>query len=149
VKGGTDFSLPDGPTKTAALVAWVQGLFSDQDGVPVLVGGAAVEILTGGAYTTGDLDFAGSIPSSVKETLLKSGFEPSGRHWIHQDAQIFLEFPSETLDSRERSVRISIYGFDLLIGRVGLGPPARSQLVGQGPPYDEFAANQLLPEPPG
>ncbi|RLE23676.1 MAG: hypothetical protein DRJ65_11365 [Acidobacteria bacterium] len=108
-------SLPDGPTKTAALVAWVQGLFSDQDEVPVLVGGAAVEILTGGAYTTGDLDFAGSIPASVRKALLKSGFERSGRHWIHQGAQIFLEFPSETLDHREQAIRIEIYGFDVLI----------------------------------
>jgi len=93
----------------------LQGHFSGQDEVPVLVGGAAVEILTGGAYTTGDLDFAGSIPESVKKALLKNGFERSGRHWIHQDAQIFLEFPSETLDHREQAVRVQVYGFDILI----------------------------------
>ena len=46
-------SLPEGPRRTAAIAAWVQGLFSRENRVPVLVGGAAVEILTGGAYTLG------------------------------------------------------------------------------------------------
>lgn len=108
-------SQPDGPKKTASLVAWVQDLFSDQHEVPVLVGGAAVEILTGGAYTTGDLDFAGSVPAPVKRFLQESGFERSGRHWIHEAGQVYLEFPSETLDHREQAVRINIYGFDILL----------------------------------
>ena len=46
--------LTDSPGKTAALVEWVQGLYEDDATIPVLVGGAAVELLTGGAYTTGD-----------------------------------------------------------------------------------------------
>ncbi len=108
-------SLADGPRKTAALVAWVQKLFPAEEKVPILVGGAAVEILTGGAYTTTDLDFAGSVPAAVKRLLRKSGFERLGRHWIHETAQIFMEFPSETLDHREHAVQICVYGFDILV----------------------------------
>lgn len=37
-------ALEDGPAKTAALVAWIQGLFADDETAPVLVGGAAVEL---------------------------------------------------------------------------------------------------------
>ena len=37
-------SLPDGPQRTAAIVAWVQSLYSGENQVPVLVGGAAVEM---------------------------------------------------------------------------------------------------------
>ena len=108
-------TLPDSPRKTAALVAWVQGLYPAEERAPVLVGGAAVEILTGGAYTTTDLDFAGLVPASVKRSFQKSGFERSGRHWIHEAAQVFLEFPSEALDYREQAVQINVYGFDILI----------------------------------
>jgi DNA-binding XRE family transcriptional regulator len=51
---GTAISQPEGPGRTAAIAAWVQSLFADENQVPVLVGGAAVEILTGGeiAMTT-------------------------------------------------------------------------------------------------
>jgi len=62
-------SLPEGPQRTAAIAVWIQSLFSEEKQVPVLVGGAAVEILTGGAYTTGDLDFVGSVPPSVRNIL--------------------------------------------------------------------------------
>ena len=44
--------LSEGPRRTAAVVAWIQSLYASSP--PVLVGGAAVELYTGGAYTTGD-----------------------------------------------------------------------------------------------
>jgi len=120
-------SLPEGPHRTAAIAAWVQSLFSDEKRVPVLVGGAAVEILTGGAYTTGDLDFVGSVPPSVGGILEKNGFKRSGRHWIHEGAEIFLEFPGEALDPNETAIRYEAFGFiltlvsleDLLVDRLG------------------------------
>ncbi len=120
-------SLPDGPKRTAATVAWVQGLFRGNDQVPVLVGGAAVEILTGGAYTTGDLDFVGLVPGPVRRELEANGFRKSGRHWIHQQQHIFLEFPGETLAPEERAVHREAFGHevivvsieDLLVDRLG------------------------------
>ena len=91
-------SFPEGPERTAAIAAWVQGLFLGDEQVPVPVGGAAVEILTGGAYTTGDLDFVGFVPATVRREFEMNGFKKTGRHWIHERAQIFLEFPGDALD---------------------------------------------------
>ena len=108
-------SLPEGPRRTAAIAAWVQGLFSRENRAPVLVGGAAVEILTGGAYTTGDLDFVGSVPPSVRDILEENGFKRSGRHWIHEVAEIFLEFPGDALDPKERAIRHEAYGYNLIL----------------------------------
>jgi hypothetical protein len=93
--------LDPGPNRTAAVVAWFQGLFESQP--PVLVGGAAVELYTGGAYRTGDLDFVGRIPSEVSRMLAEAGFRKRGRHWIHEEAQIFIELPAAEFD---RTVRI-------------------------------------------
>ena len=108
-------SLPEGPRRTAAIAAWVQGLFSGEDQAPVLVGGAAVEILTGGAYTTGDLDFVGFVPPFVRDILEENGFKRSGRHWIHEVAEIFLEFPGEALDPKEKAIRYEAFGHDLVL----------------------------------
>jgi len=108
-------SLPDGPQRTAAIVAWVQSLYSGENQVPVLVGGAAVEILTGGAYTTGDFDFVGHVPASVRRILEISGFKRSGRHWLHDEAEIFLEFPGDALGPEERAMQHEAYGYDLIL----------------------------------
>ena len=119
--------LEEGPRRTAALVAWLQGLFEDEDETPVLVGGAAVELYTLGAYTTGDVDFVGSVTPFVAQILKESGFERHGRHWLHEPAQIFVEFPGSVLDPDERASWIEVAGHkvriisaeDLLIDRLG------------------------------
>jgi len=108
-------SLPEGPHRTAAIVAWTQSLFVEQEQVPVLVGGAAVEILTGGAYTTGDLDFVGFVPATVRRALESSGFKQTGRHWINEEAEIFLEFPGDSLGPDERSIQLEAFGYDLIL----------------------------------
>lgn len=81
-------SLPDGPDKTARIAAWIESCFRDPTRVPILVGGAAVEIVTGGAYTIGDLDFVGSVDPTVSSEFERAGFRRHGRHWIHEDAQV-------------------------------------------------------------
>ncbi len=97
-------SLEDGPRKTAAICAWVQALYPLGTEPPILVGGAAVELYTKGAYTTGDLDFVGFVPSTVSKSLEESGFLRQGRHWIHEESQVFLEFPGSALAPGERAV---------------------------------------------
>ena len=120
-------ALPEGPERTTAIAAWIQSLFVGGTQVPILVGGAAVEIFSKGAYTTGDLDFVGSVPNSIGAILESNGFERAGRHWIHREGQVFVEFPGSSLGPDERPVRYSAFGHhvvlvsieDLLVDRLG------------------------------
>lgn len=108
------FELVDGPGKTAALVAWIQGLYPG--GLePVLVGGAAVELYTGGAYTTGDVDLVGFVPREVAAAFKAAGFVRKGRHWLHEKGQVFVEFPGETLREGERRARLRVGGLEVTV----------------------------------
>lgn len=105
----------EGPERTAAVAWWVQTLYEPDLDKPVLVGGAAVELYTGGAYTTGDLDFVGNVPDSVSESLLNAGFIKEGRHWIQEKAGIFLEFPSSSLEAGAVAAIIKVGSAKILI----------------------------------
>ncbi|MDX1645374.1 MAG: hypothetical protein R3244_13550 [Thermoanaerobaculia bacterium] len=100
--------LPDSAARTAAIAEWIQSLYEDE--VPILVGGAAVELYTGGAYSTGDLDFVGHVPASVDSALRAHGFTRDGRHWIHEEGRVFVEFPGASLGEGERAAEIEIDG---------------------------------------
>ena len=111
----TILAAEEGPRRTAALVEWMQGLFKDDGTVPVLVGGAAVELYTGGAYTTGDVDLVGAVNPGVARALRAAGFERHGRHWIHEPAQVFLEFPGSALGAEETAAWIDVEGRRILV----------------------------------
>ena len=100
-------TMSEGTSKTAALAAWVQGLYSG-DQPPILVGGAAVELYTRGAYVTGDLDFVGRVPSAVDKALKSAGFKKQGRHYLHETGQVFLEFPGRSLSPGELPARVKV-----------------------------------------
>lgn len=104
--------LPEGPKRTAAVAAWIQSLYPTRP--PVLVGGAAVELYTGGAYTTGDYDFVGDVPESVGRALEESGFKRKGRHWIHEDAELFVEFPGSAVQPHEKTAMLELGGVSVL-----------------------------------
>lgn len=106
--------LDEGPERTARLAAWFQSLFR-QDAPPVLVGGAAVELYTGGAYTTGDLDFVGFVSPEVAELLRAEGFARAGRHWVHEDEQVFIELPSGALGEGEQAITVNFSDQEVLI----------------------------------
>lgn len=108
-------ALPEGLEKTVALVAWFQGIYPPGAGVPVLVGGAAAEILSGGAYTTGDLDFVGEIPPEVAGRLEEAGFSRQGRYWLHEKGQVFVELPASGLGPGERAVSLQVCDRTLLM----------------------------------
>ena len=91
-----------GPRRTAALAAWFQGLYPEDVDKPVLVGGAAVELYTRGAYRTGDLGFVGHVPPTVQQALGAAGFRRRGRHWVHEKEELFIELPSRSFDARVR-----------------------------------------------
>ena len=107
--------LPAGSTKTAALAEWLQNLYRTTEAPPVLVGGSAVELYTGGAYVTGDMDFVGTVPAPVGKALSDAGFTRHGRHWIHEEGKVFLEFPSASLSSSEKAVERLFHGHRILI----------------------------------
>lgn len=98
--------LPEGPRRTAAVAAWIQSLYPTRP--PVLVGGAAVELYTGGAYTTGDYDFVGDVPESVGRALEEAGFKREGRHWIHAKEELFVEFPGSTVQPHEKTAMLDL-----------------------------------------
>ena len=70
---------------------------------PVLVGGAAVEIYTRGAVTTGDFDLACGRQDILEAEMQKAGFvRPSGpgvatRGWIHPELKLGFECVADTL----------------------------------------------------
>ena len=105
--------MEEGPARTCALVAWIQGLFRDD--VPVLVGGAAVELYSGGGYRTGDLDFVGTVSEDAAKRLEKNGFKRKGGYWIREQGEVFVEFPSAELAAGEASVEIELHGTTILV----------------------------------
>ena len=104
--------LPEGPKRTAAIAAWIQSLYANKP--PILVGGAAVELYTGGAYTTGDFDFVGDVPESVRRSLVEAGFKRLGRHWIRSEGEIFVEFPGSTVQEGEKTAILELDGTRVL-----------------------------------
>lgn len=108
-------SLEEGPNRVAALAAWVQSLVADEALKPVLVGGGAVELYTGGAYRTGDLDFVGIVGKEVAEQLEAVGFRSQGRHWVHEQQHIFFEFPGSALDEGETAAVIEVGKYSVLV----------------------------------
>jgi hypothetical protein len=70
---------------------------------PILVGGGAVEIYTGGAITTGDFDLCCGRQDVLEEAMQRRGFvRPSGpgkatRGWIHPELALGFEVVSDTL----------------------------------------------------
>ncbi len=109
------FDMEVGPVRTAALCEWIQNLYPDNEDKPVLVGGSAVELYTGGAYITGDMDFVGIVPPEVEKKFRTSGFIKKGRHWIHKDGQIFLEFPGYGLTGGDEAVVVIIGDHSIII----------------------------------
>jgi hypothetical protein len=63
----------------------------------------------------------------VARVLKESGFERHGRHWIHEPAQLFIEFPGSALDPDEEASWLDFEGHrvriisveDLLVDRLG------------------------------
>jgi len=100
--------LSEGPRRTAAVAAWVQSLYSSRP--PVLTGGAAVELYTAGAYTTGDLDFIGDVTAEVAAQLEEAGFKREGRHWIHPKEELFVEFPGSAVQTYEKTAIVDVGG---------------------------------------
>jgi hypothetical protein len=101
--------------RTAALAWWLQSLYPDESVRPVLVGGAAMELLSDGAYITADLDFVGIVPPPVASDLRKAGFGRLGRHWIHDEESVSIVFLGHILRTGERAVEPSFGDYRVLM----------------------------------
>lgn len=87
---------------------------------PVLVGGAAVELYSRSAVTTGDFDIVTARQEEFEEELRRHGFvKPTGpgratRGWVHPDLRLGFEVVSSSLldgmADRERVVLIDLGG---------------------------------------
>jgi hypothetical protein len=129
--------MVEGSERTAAIAQWLQAFYPEND-IPILVGGGAVELYTGGAYTTGDLDFVGHVPAPTRAALTQAGFVKLGKNWIHEDAKIFLEFPSSSLGEDKRKAVLTVGRFriqivgpeDLLVDRLAAWKHWESPLDG-------------------
>lgn len=69
---------------------------------PVVVGGFALEFYTTGGYNTGDIDLVFSDGQLLNEILSGWGFKKEGRHWIHEELDVFIEAPGSTLTPEEK-----------------------------------------------
>lgn len=87
---------------------------------PILVGGTAVALYTAGAYVTADIDIVASDRQRVGQTLQEMGFQPVGRHWMHQQWDVAIEIPDTDLaGDPERVVQIDL-GDDLVAYCIGI-----------------------------
>jgi hypothetical protein len=100
----------------AAIAAWFQGLFeATGHPPPVLVGGSAVELHTAGAYTSGDLDLVGELPPGGAQQLKEVGFAKRGRHWVNEEAELFIELPSSSLEPWETTAKVAVGEHEVLV----------------------------------
>jgi DNA-binding XRE family transcriptional regulator len=139
----------EGRGKTAALAAWVQGLFAP-GAPPVLVGGAAVALHAEGAFTTGDLDFVGAVPQRVARELAAAGFEHHGREWVQEEGKVFLEFRAGGLSPGDRAVSVKAEGCSVLVlGREDLIINRLASWATWASPVDGMNAYFLYVQRPG
>ena len=87
---------------------------------PILVGGAAVEIYSNSAISTGDFDIVTARQEEFEEELQRLGFiRPSGpgkatRGWIHPDFLLGFEVVSSTLlDGMADRGRVALIDLDV------------------------------------
>ena len=69
----------------------------EKDGIEtVLSGGSCVEIYSQGKYTSDDIDLIDRYNgghTKIKTVMLKLGFKEHNRYFVHEDTQLFIEFP--------------------------------------------------------
>jgi hypothetical protein len=108
-------ALPGRLERTAGVVWWIQSLYPDENGRPVLVGGAAMELLAEGAYLTDDMDLVGSVPPLVADKLRQSGFIQLEDQWLYEEESISFVFHHDTLRKEETVVERVFGGHRILM----------------------------------
>lgn len=87
----------ENPTKKKLLfLAWLTKRLKETGSstMPILVGGGAVAVYTGGNYATADIDIIYGNTKALNDILLPEGFQKEGRYWYNDEIDIVLEAPS-------------------------------------------------------
>jgi hypothetical protein len=101
VKAIKEMSIPE-------LAAFVQSGLRDKGIDVVLSGGACVTIYSENKYVSMDIDLVNNHFASrreIREAMLVLGFEEHGRHFMHPDSDLFVEFPAGPLSIGEEPVK--------------------------------------------
>jgi len=72
---------------------------------PIVVGGTAEEYWTGAPYHPTDLDMCVPLSPANTAALRRLGFRRDGRHWIHPEIEVAVEFPEAFIDGDEGRTR--------------------------------------------
>ena len=75
---------------------------------PILVGGAAVEFYTQGAYTTADIDMVADGGKDLIEIMRRLGFEKIGKDYIDRKNGVYVEFPGSSLKASEKTRPVQV-----------------------------------------
>ena len=91
----------------AELSAYVQTHLKKQGIDVVLSGGSAVTIYSNNKYVSKDLDLVNVYAVNhkrIRSTMIELGFQEQGRYFMHEETQLFIEFPAGPLAIGEEAI---------------------------------------------
>jgi hypothetical protein len=93
--------------KKLRFVAWLdERLRQKGKPRPVLVGGLAVEVFSGGNYSTVDIDLVFPDNSQVDALLIPEGFARKGRYWENTDLDLIVECPGSVFLHKKDEIEL-------------------------------------------
>ncbi|MHC9538478.1 MAG: UbiD family decarboxylase [Vulcanimicrobiota bacterium] len=110
-------SIHDPLKRTLFFLALLTEELGREKGIPVVVGGFALEFYSTGGYATGDIDLIYPDPDLCGTKLRDWGFVKEGRHWISEELDLFIETPGSFLPEIEqkRVTTVEIEGMTVCI----------------------------------
>ncbi|ACO04494.1 MAG TPA: hypothetical protein DEP48_05300 [Persephonella sp.] len=102
--------------------AWLSQKLKEKNiPLPVIVGGSALEIYTGGFYLTGDIDLVSPYRDEIEKVILDTGyFRKSGKNLISEKLGLFVEIVDEKLAGSMEKTNIIKIDENLDIRVIGL-----------------------------
>ena len=116
-----ELAMEGEPQKKRLLaLALIADRLAEDDIVPILVGGAALEFYTGGGYATSDVDLALPNTPEVDRAFADFGFEKRGRYWVRGDLDLLFEAPAKAGLPGEDAPRTVVTIEDLPVEIIGV-----------------------------
>jgi len=110
-------SIHDPLKRSLFFLALLTEALGKEKGIPVIVGGFALEFYSTGGYATGDIDLIYPDHELCGAKLTEWGFKKEGRHWISEEFDLFVEAPGSFLPEEEqkRVTTVEIEGMTVCI----------------------------------